>query len=69
MRYTVLLPLLGLGLAGCVVATPEPTTTTTTYRPATTETVITQPAGAYMAPGSTYMTPGASSTTTIVRSP
>ena len=66
MRYTVLLPLLGLGLAGCVVAQPAPTTTTTTYHPATSETVITQPAGTYMAPS--YVTPG-TSTTTVVRTP
>jgi hypothetical protein len=80
MRYALLLPLLGLGLAGCVAPTP-PTTTTTTYHPATTETVVSQPAGAYtapttttyvtpdtyMAPGPTYLTPGTSSTTTVIR--
>ena len=65
MRSILLLPLAGLGLAGCVV-TP-PTITTTTYHPATTETVVSQPAGTYAAPGTTYMSPGTSSTTTVYR--
>lgn len=54
MRYSLLLPLIFLGLAGCVVANPAPAPTSTTYvTPATTST--------------TYATP--SSTTTVVRTP
>ncbi len=59
MRYALLLPLFGLGLVGCAAPTP-PTTTTTTYHPATTETVVTQPA-------SGYASPGTSTSTTVIR--
>jgi hypothetical protein len=50
MRYSLILPSLLLGLAGCV---PQPTTTTyvtpatttTTYTPATSTTVLNAPTG------------------------
>ncbi len=54
MRYSLLIPLLMLGLAGCVVANPTPAPTSTTYvSPPTTST--------------TYTTP--TNTTTVVRTP
>ena len=51
MRYSLLLPLLLLGLAGCVVANPTPTPTSTTYvtppttyaAPTSTTTVVRTP--------------------------
>ena len=47
MRYSLLLPLIFLGLAGCVVdrTTPAPTATTTYVTPAPTAT--------YVSPGTT----------------
>jgi hypothetical protein len=54
MRYRLLLPMIFLVLAGCVVSTPTPAPTSTTYvTPATTST--------------TYAAPG--STTTVIRTP
>jgi hypothetical protein len=53
MRYSLLLPLAFLGLTGCVVTTPAPPPTSTTYvtpTPAPTATVIAQPAPTYVAP-------------------
>ena len=47
MRAYMLLPLIFLGLAGCVVANPSPAPTTTSYvapaQPAATTTVIRTP--------------------------
>lgn len=73
MRSIMLLPFVGLGLAGCVSQAPPTTTTTTTYHPAATETVINQPVSPYAAPGTTYVTPGTTyvtpgtSSTTVIR--
>ena len=75
MRYSLLLPLGLLGLTGCVVDTPAPVRTTTTYvtpapAPATTTTtyVTPPPAQAYMPPV-TYVAPPPPATTTVVRTP
>jgi hypothetical protein len=58
MRYSILLPVVFLGLAGCVATTPYPgpQTTTTTYTPATTTTYVTQAPGypAYASPAYGY---------------
>jgi hypothetical protein len=55
MRYSLLLPLVFLGLAGCVVANPAPAPTSTTYvTPAQPMAVIATPS---------------TSTTTVVRTP
>ena len=57
----MLVPLSFLSLAGCVVATPAPTPSTTTYvTPAPTATYVAP------APTATYVTPP---TTTVIRSP
>lgn len=65
MRYSLVLPLVFLGLTGCVVSTPAPAPTSTTYvTPAPTATVVAQPAPTYVAPG--YAAP---STTTVIRQP
>lgn len=62
MRYSYLLPLALLGLAGCVVETPAPTRTTY-VTPAPTATYVTP------APTATYVAPAVPTTTTIVRGP
>jgi hypothetical protein len=65
MRYSMLLPLTFLGLAGCVVSTPAPAPTSTTYvTPAPAATVVAQPAPTYVTPAPTY---GSPSTTTVIR--
>jgi len=61
MRYTMLLPLVFLGLAGCVVSTPAPAPVSTTY-------VTPAPTPTYVAPSATYVSP-ASPTTTVIRTP
>jgi hypothetical protein len=73
MRYSLLLPVIFIGLAGC--ATTPPDMTTTTYNPATTTTTTyASPAvGAPYAPTSTsttyatpapgYLVPSSTSTT------
>lgn len=63
MRYSLLLPLAFLGLTGCVVTTPSPAPTSTTYvtpTPAPTATVIAQPTPTYVSPPNT---------TTVIRTP
>jgi hypothetical protein len=77
MRYSLLLSVAFLGLAGCVATqNPGPQMTTTTYTPATTTTYVTPVQnGAYMPPNGTtttyvgaapaYLAP--TSTTTVVR--
>ena len=61
MRYSLVLPLVFLGLTGCVVSTPAPAPTSTTYvTPAPPATIIAQPAPTYMAPPTT---------TTVIRTP
>jgi hypothetical protein len=63
MRYAFLLPLAFLGLTGCVVTTPAPAPTSTTYvtpTPAPTATVIAQPTPTYVSPPNT---------TTVIRTP
>jgi hypothetical protein len=61
MRYALLLPLMSLGLAGCVVS-PAPTPTSTTY--------VTPPTTTYVAPAptATYVAPAAPATT-VIRTP
>jgi hypothetical protein len=54
MRYSMLLPLVFLALAGCVVTNPTPAPTTTYVTPPTTTST-------------TYTTP--TNTTTVVRTP
>lgn len=79
MRYSMLLPLALLGLAGCV---PQPTTTTyvtpatstTTYTPETRTTVVNSPSGyqpGYQPSNQTVYQPTypAQPTTTVIRSP
>jgi hypothetical protein len=58
---SMLVPLCFLSLAGCVVATPAPAPSTTTY-------VTPAPTAAYVAPAptTTYVTPP---TTTVIHSP
>jgi hypothetical protein len=53
MRYSIIIPLACLALAGCVVSTPAPTPVSTTY--------VTPPATA------TYVQPAG--TTTVIRTP
>jgi hypothetical protein len=62
MRRIVFLALAPLGLAGCVVTTPAPTPTATTYVTPPTTTVA-------PAPTTTYVTPAAPPTTTVIRTP
>jgi hypothetical protein len=67
MRYSLLLPLICLAVAGCVAVdgTPPRQTRTTYVTPATTTTYATP--GPY---GTTYVTTGpTSTTTTVVHSP
>jgi hypothetical protein len=60
MRYSLLLAPVLLGLAGCVVSTPEPAPASTTYvSPA-------PPTTTYVTPTSPYAPP---STTTVIRNP
>lgn len=64
MRYSLMLPLAFLGLAGCVQTGPAaaPAPITTTYvTPAPTATIVTA------VPAGTYVTPSSTSTTTVVR--
>lgn len=63
MRYILPLPLLLLGLTGCVVSTPAPAPVATTY-------VTPTPAYVAPAPTTTYVTPVAPpATTTVIRTP
>ena len=71
MRYSLLLPLVILGLAGCVAppttttyVTPATTTTYTTTTPATRTTVVNAQPGYYQP---AYVAPP--NTTTVYRSP
>jgi hypothetical protein len=57
MRFSFLIPLTFLGLAGCVTTVHEP--------PAQSSTIVT-PAPA---PTATYVAPAAPTTTTVVRTP
>ena len=64
MRASWLLPLGLLSLAGCVVETPAPTRSTTTYvTPAPTTTYVAP------VPTTTYVAPAPPTTTTVIRSP
>lgn len=64
MRYVLPLPLLLLGLTGCVVSTPAPAPVATTYvTPAPTTTYVAP------TPTTTYVTPVAPPTTTVIRTP
>jgi hypothetical protein len=56
MRYSLLLPMIFLGLAGCVQTGQTPAPATTTY-------VTPAPTATYVA------TPSSTSTTTVVRTP
>ncbi len=58
MRYPMLLPLVFLGLAGCVVSGPAPT-------PASSTTTYVTPAPA----ATMYVSPAAPTTTTVIRTP
>ncbi len=60
MRYSWVLPLGLLSLAGCVIETPTPRTTTTYVTPAPATTTYVAPA-----PTTTYVTPAAPATTVI----
>jgi hypothetical protein len=63
MRYILPLPLLLLGLTGCVVSTPAPAPVATTY-------VTPTPTYVAPAPTTTYVTPVAPpATTTVIRTP
>jgi hypothetical protein len=66
MRSLPLLPLVLVGLAGCIAVHDNPPPTTTTYvTPAPTTTYVT-PAPTYVTvPPPTYLSP----TTTVIRSP
>ena len=64
MRVSLIIPLTFLGLTGCVVTSPPPTSTTY-VAPAPVATVVAQPAPAYVA-SPTYVSP---STTTVIRTP
>jgi hypothetical protein len=61
MRYSLLLPMIFLGLTGCVVDRTSPAPATTTY-------VTPVPAATYASP--TYVTPmSPPGTTTVIRTP
>jgi hypothetical protein len=65
MRYSLLLPLALLGLAGCVVQAPPGPATTTYVTPVPTATIVTPPTTTYVTPA--YSAP--STTTTVIRTP
>ncbi|HET6196129.1 MAG TPA: hypothetical protein VFE12_10255 [Acetobacteraceae bacterium] len=62
MRYSLLLPLGLLALTGCVVETPVPARTSTTY-------VTPAPAATYVTPAYPAATYAAPPTTTVIRTP
>jgi hypothetical protein len=65
MRYSLLLPLSLLGLAGCIVETP-PRTTTTYVTPAPTTTYV-SPTPTVTYPTATYVAPA--TPTTVYHTP
>jgi len=62
MRSTMLLPLMFLGLTGCVVSTPAPAPVSTTY-------VTPAPATTYVTPAPTVYATPVPATTTVIHTP